>query len=108
MLNGGLYYMQVVGGVREADFGSNPVSRPDMDMKESDFMEGTQDSTRVPSAMGNGYDSANQAWRLEFKDIPEAGARSAVTSRLVASAKIPYGDVLPVMHAWGYKWVVCC
>ena len=103
MLNGGLYYVQVVGGVRAADFGSSLVSRPEVKMKESNTTEGTQESSNVVPAVGNGYGSDNQAWRLEFKDIPEAGARSTVTSRLVGSAKIPYGDVLPVMHAWGYK-----
>lgn len=51
------------------------------------------------------YDYDRQPWRLEFRDIPEAGTRSAVTSRSMASASLPRGDVMMPMNAWGYRSV---
>lgn len=83
MLNGNLYYTQVVGPVTEQDFGS--------------------DSDTAMAGTLSGYDYERQTWKLEFRDIPEAGTRSAVTSRLMSSAALPPGDVIPSMNAWGYK-----
>jgi mediator of RNA polymerase II transcription subunit 18 len=74
MLTGVLFYVQVVGPVAEGDFGS-------------------------PQA----YDFDSQQWRLEFRDIPEAGTRSAVTARSMANATLPQGDLIPAMNAWGYR-----
>jgi mediator of RNA polymerase II transcription subunit 18 len=81
MLNGNMYYTQVVGPVTEAEFGSAESQMSD---------EGV-------------YDYGRQPWKLEFRDIPEAGTRSAVTSRLMSSATLPTGDIVPSMNAWGYK-----
>jgi mediator of RNA polymerase II transcription subunit 18 len=77
MLNGNMYYTQVVGPVSEKSFGSALTETP--------------------------YDYERQPWKLEFRDIPEAGTRSAVTSRLMSSATLPRGDIVPSMNAWGYK-----
>lgn len=112
LLNGGLYYTQVVGNVRERDFGSVPAStssRSDVVMQGSG--EGTHQAQQslstgngaAPAALEGGYVVANQSWRLEFKDTPEAGARSGVTLRFVGNAKLPSGNILPEMNAWGYK-----
>lgn len=84
MLNGNMYYTQVVGPVSEKDFGST--------VPET----GTDKFVSV-------YDYEQQPWKLEFRDIPEAGTRSAVTSRLMSSATLPRGDIVPSMNAWGYK-----
>ncbi|CAG7926567.1 unnamed protein product [Penicillium olsonii] len=84
MLNGNMYYTQVVGPVTEADFGSS-----DSDAQ----MIGTEPI----------YDYGRQPWKLEFRDIPEAGTRSAVTSRLMSSATLPRGNIMPSMLAWGYQ-----
>ncbi|CAG8130281.1 unnamed protein product [Penicillium salamii] len=85
MLNGNTYYTQAVGPVTEADFGSS-----DSDAQ----MIGTEPI----------YDYGQQPWKLEFRDIPEAGTRSAVTSRLMSSAVLPRGNVIPLMFAWGYNF----
>lgn len=70
MLNGNLFYTQVVGP--------------------------------IPTQQEYDYDA--QPWRFEFRDIPDAATRSAVTSRLMTSAILPRGDVVvPTMLAWGYK-----
>lgn len=74
MLNGTTYYNRVVGVVTEADFG----------------------------ASAEDYDYESQFWRMEWRDIPEAGTRSGVTSRLMANAVLPQGDIISIMETWGY------
>lgn len=98
MLNGNLYYTQVVGPVAEQDFGSTVPHDSDTQMA------GMGDSKRDgASSSSSSYDYERQEWKLEFRDIPEAGTRSAVTSRLMSSATLPRGDVVQAMNAWGYK-----
>ncbi|KAJ5748107.1 uncharacterized protein N7511_009803 [Penicillium nucicola] len=91
MLNGSMYYTQVVGPVSDKDFGATI----DADTQ----MDGTDEK---PTSR---YDYERQPWRLEFRDIPEAGTRSAVTSRQMSSSSLPPGDVMPTMSAWGYNFV---
>lgn len=98
MLGGGLYYLQVVGGVNAADFGGGSGGGSDTSMGGTEL--GGSDRQAKPAS---GYVSSNQTWRMEFKDIPDAGTQSGVTSRLVSTAKLPYGDVLPGMTAWGFE-----
>lgn len=98
MLNGGMYYTQVVGPVAERDFGSvgpEPMHKPDA------AMSGVDD--KLSAAAQHTYDYDQQPWKLEFRDIPEAGTRYAVTPRMMASASLPQGDVMPSMNAWGYE-----
>lgn len=98
LLNGGMFYTQVVGPVSETDFAvGNPASDPDTQMA------GMEDSKLTPHASGSSYEYDQQPWKLEFRDIPEAGTRSAVTARVMASAALPRGDVTPAMNAWGYR-----
>lgn len=95
MLNGGMFHVQVVGPVAEDGFGP-PAS-------QDSHMSGT-DENIPPGSAASQYDYENQPWRLEFRDIPEAGTRSAVTARLMANAPLPKGDLLPLMNAWGYRF----
>lgn len=101
MLNGAMYYTQVVCPVSENDFGAKPgaAAREDSDA----VMSGTDE--KIPAQAMQVYEFDNQPWKLEFRDIPEAGTRSAVTSRLMASASLPRGDVVAPMKAWGYSFV---
>jgi mediator of RNA polymerase II transcription subunit 18 len=101
MLNGGMFYTQVVGPVSEADF-STPAPAADPDTQ----MEGMNESKSAAQGTST-YDYEQQPWKLEFRDIPEAGTRSAVTSRVMASASLPRGDIIPSMNAWGYRLVAC-
>ena len=101
MLNGGMFYTQVVGPVLENNFAS-PSDTGDADADKDTRMAGTEDSM-PPSQARKIYKYESQPWKLEFRDIPEAGTRSAVTSRLMASAGLPPGDVVPAMNAWGYR-----
>lgn len=89
MLNGGMFYTQVVGPVSQRDFGA------DLDTR----MAGIDDD-------GYRYDFDNQPWNLEFRDIPEAGTRSAVTARVMSTSALPSGDIVPPMNAWGYRLVL--
>jgi mediator of RNA polymerase II transcription subunit 18 len=100
MLNGGMFYTQVVGPVSESDFSPAPAADPDTQM------EGMNES-EPPVQEKSTYDFEQQPWRLEFRDIPEAATRSAVTSRVMASAALPRGDIIPSMNAWGYRSVAC-
>ena len=95
-LNGGLFFTQVVGSVRGTDFGTKPTEGMDVTMSDAD-------GPQVKNTVEAGYDFENQAWRMEFRDIPEAGIRTAVTSRLMGMATIPRGDVVAAMDSWGYK-----
>jgi mediator of RNA polymerase II transcription subunit 18 len=88
MLTGATYYTQAVGLVRESDFGAAAAETITDDDKA--------------------YDFENQLWRMEWRDIPEAGTRSAVTSRLMANALLPQGDVVTTMSSWGYEYVSPC
>jgi mediator of RNA polymerase II transcription subunit 18 len=90
MLNGSMYYVRVDGPVSKEDFGTST----DSDTQ----MEGTDDKSEASR-----YDFEHQPWKLEFRDIPEAGTRSAITSRQMSSSSLPSGDVMPTMNAWGYK-----
>ncbi|QKX56266.1 uncharacterized protein TRUGW13939_03367 [Talaromyces rugulosus] len=87
MLTGATYYTQTVGLVRESDFGAAAAAA-----------ETITDDDKA-------YDFENQLWRMEWRDIPEAGTRSAVTSRLMANALLPQGDVVTTMSSWGYEFV---
>jgi mediator of RNA polymerase II transcription subunit 18 len=100
MLNGGMFYTQVVGAVSETDFGAQSSAalsgNPDAAMSGTDSQEKNE---------GHYYNYENQHWKLEFRDIPEAGTRSAVTTRLMASVSLPKGDIATPMNAWGYRLV---
>ncbi|KAJ5298595.1 male sterility protein-domain-containing protein [Penicillium atrosanguineum] len=98
MLNGGMFYTQVVGPVSESDFSTSGPADPDTQMEGMDESKPTAQGTST-------YDYEQQPWKLEFRDIPEAGTRSAVTSRVMASASLPCGDIIPSMNAWGYSFV---
>ena len=109
MLNGGMYYTQVVGSVSEADFGGGggdgleirgDENNIEGDINQARIMQPQQHDRQTP------YDYDQQPWKLEFRDIPEAGTRSAVTARLMASASLPRGDIIEPMNAWGYRLVV--
>lgn len=98
MLNGGMFYTQVVGPVSPKAFSGPPPPPPDASMS------GTDEQIMQPSGSESGYyDYDHQPWKLEFRDIPEAGTRSAVTARLMASAGLPKGDIIEPMNAWGYR-----
>lgn len=98
MLNGAMFYTQVVGPVTEKDFGSVPLS-------QFTARSTVNDKRPAEGDQGNWYDFEDQRWRLEFRDIPEPGARTTVTTRLMANATLPRGDVLTPMNAWGYSFV---
>jgi hypothetical protein len=93
MLSAGLYHFQLVGPIRATAFAATAA-----DSSEDTVMQGTE-----PSDATSGYVSSNQTWTLEFKDTPEAGTGSGVTSRQIFTAALPYGDVLPLMTAWGFE-----
>ncbi|KAL4948736.1 mediator complex, subunit Med18 [Aspergillus filifer] len=95
MLNGQMFYTQVVGPISEADFDAKPSSSENTDAPMSGMAE----------AAGSSYDYDSQPWKLEFRDIPEAGTRSTITARLAASATLPKGDIVTPMSAWGYSFV---
>lgn len=95
MLNGQMFYTQVVGPVSEVDFNLKPTSSGGSDAP----MAGTDEAAE------SSYDYDSQPWKLEFRDIPEAGTRSTITARLAASAALPKGDIVTPMNAWGYRSV---
>lgn len=103
MLNGGMFYTQVVGPVSENDFPpkSVTVSAPDADAQMAG-MDESKPPVPAQSDIAHVYDYDQQTWKLEFRDIPEAATRSAITTRVMASAALPRGDIEPSMNAWGY------
>ncbi|KAJ5085558.1 mediator of RNA polymerase II transcription subunit 18 [Penicillium argentinense] len=109
MLNGGMFYTQLVGSVQSAHFGAAaadavaggapaaPPADPDTNMDGMDEAN--------PPLPRKSYDFDQQRWSLEFRDIPEAGTRSGVTARVMATAALPAVDVVQLMNAWGYSFV---
>jgi mediator of RNA polymerase II transcription subunit 18 len=65
-------------------------------------MDESKPPTLTQPDIAHVYDYDQQAWKLEFRDIPEAATRSAITTRVMASAALPRGDIEPSMNAWGY------
>lgn len=98
LLNGGMFYTQVVGPVLPEHFGAAKPSAGDPDTQMAGM-----DEAKPSGKKKHRYDYDQQPWRLEFRDIPEAGTRSAVTARVMASAALPHGDIVPSMNAWGYR-----
>lgn len=105
MLNGNIFYTQLVGPVSEGDFGSKSLSPEDQHQDQDISMTGMGEENQVDYDGHYDYDYDRQPWRLEFRDIPEAATRSAVTSRLMSSASLPHGDVMAPINAWGYRLV---
>lgn len=105
MLNGNIFYTQLVGPVSEGDFGSKSLSPEDQHQDQDISMTGMGEENQVDYDGHYDYDYDRQPWRLEFRDIPEAATRSAVTSRLMSSASLPHGDVMAPINAWGYSFV---
>ena len=100
MLGAGLYHVQVVGAIDATEFGG-----ADENGNKRDTVMGRMEPDREGQRVkpGTGYVPSNQAWRVEFKDTPEAGAGSGVTSRGASTAVLPYGNVIPFMKAWGFE-----
>lgn len=105
MLNGNIFYTQLVGPVSEGDFGPKSLSPEDQHQDQDISMTGMGEENQVDYDGHYDYDYDRQPWRLEFRDIPEAATRSAVTSRLMSSASLPHGDVMAPINAWGYSFV---
>lgn len=117
MLNAGLYYMQVVGEVGAQDFGthappppaSSSIPATSTSTSSDVTMHGTEavvESSQEPQAKADTDTSSfasDRTWKVEFKDIPDAGTGSAVTSRFVGNAILPPGGVLPMMKTWGFE-----
>lgn len=76
MLGAGMYHIQVVS---------------DVDRTASSADGG---------AMGVAEDQAE--WRIEFKDVPDAGAATGVTTRFAASARVP-DYYISSLNEWGFK-----
>ncbi|KAJ5477196.1 Mediator of RNA polymerase II transcription subunit 18 [Penicillium diatomitis] len=108
MLNGGMFYTQVVGPVSEKDFAAAPVKVTASELDSDTQMAGMElsnPSASVQADTAATYDFDRQPWKLDFRDIPEAATRSAVTTRVMASAALPRGNIEPSMNAWGYGFV---
>lgn len=116
MLNGGLFYMQLVGEVKEASFGNvnSKQSAPPLASQPLTGKGGPEVIHQsLNSRQGNGttqvpeidwkYDETAQTWSLEFRDLPEAGTRNTVTSRLMASIKLSEGNPLEFTKRLGYE-----
>ncbi|EZF31996.1 mediator of RNA polymerase II transcription subunit 18 [Trichophyton mentagrophytes] len=77
MLGAGMYHIQVVS---------------DVDRTASSADGG---------AMGVAEDQAE--WRIEFKDVPDAGAATGVTTRFAASARVP-DYYISSLNEWGFNY----
>ncbi|KAF3491856.1 mediator of RNA polymerase II transcription subunit 18 [Arthroderma uncinatum] len=42
-------------------------------------------------------------WRVEFKDVPDAGAATGVTTRFAGTARLP-DDYIFVLNEWGFNY----
>lgn len=79
MLGSGMYHIQVVSDVDRAASSAD--------------------------AGGMGVAESQAEWRIEFKDVPDAGAATGVTTRFAASARVS-DDYISSLNAWGFKYVL--
>ena len=112
-MQGDLFYMQLVGDVKENYQKTVPAS--DIATEISGITNlGDRvdtDSSQQPTSNGNSHYKMAQSdptlpqqnWSLEFRDLPEVPGRRPVTSRLMASVNITDGDPIIFMDALGYK-----
>ncbi|KAK2749643.1 hypothetical protein FQN57_005865 [Myotisia sp. PD_48] len=132
MLGSGLYHVQVVGEVEASHFASSasssssssfsssaaaPAAAPAPTPALAPASASVDDATSggpgasVPDVVmgGTGTTAPTDApppppeWRIEFKDIPDAGTSTAITSRYVGSAKLSQ-DLISTMEAWGFNY----
>lgn len=89
MLNGSLYYVQLVGEVTL----DATKSQPDGDV------------TMTASENGNSTPSESEIkWTFEFKDTPEPG-KQAVSTRLIHRVPFEHGNFMQFLNAFGYEYV---
>ncbi|KIW13272.1 hypothetical protein PV08_08459 [Exophiala spinifera] len=89
MLNGSLYYVQLVGEVALGD------------------TKNQLDGDVTMTTNGSGDPSVSQTkikWTFEFKDTPEAG-KQAVSTRLIHKVPLEDGDFVQFLNAFGYDYV---
>ncbi|KAK2850624.1 hypothetical protein FQN49_005482 [Arthroderma sp. PD_2] len=81
MLGSGMYHVQLVSDV-------------DVDADTDTHAGGV--------TMGKAEDQSE--WRVEFKDVPDAGAATGVTTRFASTARLPE-DYIFVMNEWGFNYL---
>lgn len=98
MLNGGLYYVQLVGEVEGGAEGLEDVPFWPKGLEGDASAPGKTNAEKVEKPHFTKW-----SWKMEFKDTPEAGTRLPVSSRLCASVHISSGDVLRTMSDYGLE-----
>lgn len=89
MLNGSLYYVQLVGEVLLGDVKNHPDG--DVTMATSENGTSISGQTKIK-------------WTFEFKDTPEPG-KQAVSTRLIHRVPFEYGEFVQFLNAFGYEYV---
>ena len=108
-MQGDLFYLQLVSNVNSK---SNPpddgfIKVEDMNVGGASVNGQANHSTTGQTPMVStkpATDLSKHSWSLEFRDLPEVPGRRPVTSRLMASVPIAYGDVLEFLDALGYVY----
>ncbi|KAL8787581.1 MAG: hypothetical protein Q9213_002143 [Squamulea squamosa] len=107
-MQGDLFYLHLVEDlVGKSDGGRDmEIDREEIRMDEAAMMDGEGEqnptSTALPSSSTSKNTTKSAKWTLQFRDIPEAGNRRPVTSRLMADVPITSGDAAGFMVALEY------
>ncbi|KAL8737583.1 MAG: hypothetical protein Q9190_008102, partial [Brigantiaea leucoxantha] len=107
---GELFYLHLVGDLTSAESQEKPsevAMNGDIVMSEVEDGLGDREmrnSTSMDPISSNEHvdHSTAATWILQFRDIPEAGNRRPVTSRLMADIPITSGDPFALMKAMEY------
>ncbi|KAI9766289.1 MAG: Mediator of RNA polymerase II transcription subunit 18 [Candelina submexicana] len=118
-MHGEMFYMQLVGEMREEDFttlsveSSQTVNETDIraDVQMSSSMAEVESKHSEPgdtsrtSSLARGLDTDSQRWTLHFNDLPEVAGRRPVTSRMISSIDLAEGNAMQFMDKWGYSYI---
>ncbi|KAI9715964.1 MAG: hypothetical protein M1812_005598 [Candelaria pacifica] len=119
-MHGEMFYMQLVGEVREDDFTTLDAAPPqaingvgtkaDVQMT-SGIEEGERGTTEPYSAsktlsLAEGYHMDKQKWALQFNDLPEVAGRRPVTSRMISSIDMVEGSAMQFMDNYVSEYIL--
>lgn len=113
-LQGELFYLQLVGEVKDNAFPSTNDAGVPPDHGADTTMEdvaatgaAAREKLNGLTPVSNGSSPsglAKQSWSLRFNDLPEVPGKRPVTSRMISTVDIMEGDVMKFMDEFGYRF----
>ena len=100
LLSGTLFYLQLVGELHDSSAADDHLN--DKQAHPEPTVDGHIDVPMTNGQFGNLEPPSKLRWRLEFRDIPDAGKQS-VCVRLMSSFSLDGSDLLQFLSNVGYE-----